>query len=338
MKKLILILCLIVIHQLNAQFEITEQVFDKITKAPLYGATVYLDGSSVGTATDTNGTFKIYIDSKVNAQLVISFVGYKTYYIEPSEFNSLNTIYLEEKNNELDEVVLAKDIWSREKKERYFLSQFLGINEAAKHCIINNLKDVELIYNAELNTLMAFSDSPIYITNKHLGYKLQYNLIDFEITFKNSYPNNLLIIHKVYYAGTSFFSELKSKPKKKYVKNRTETYNGSIMHFMRSLAAEKLHENSFELYHKSFKTNPSFHISVTNMKNTNTKNIVFKSENLSVLYDRQEQSEILLSNPSYNTISIDHYGNYSPTTTLLFGGSFGQKRISSLLPLDYNMN
>lgn len=336
MKKLILIICLIVIHHLNAQHEITAQVLDKNTKAPLYGATVYLDGSSVGTSTDTNGSFKIYNDSKVNTHLVISFVGYKTYYVEPSEFNSLNTIYLEEKNNELDEVVLAKDIWSRQKKERYFIRQFLGNTKASESCKIENLKDVELYYNSELNTLTAYSDKPIIISNKYLGYKVNYNLVDFEISFEYSYPNNLLLIHKVYYAGTTYFQELKEQPKKKYLNNRIKAYNGSLLHFMRSLAVKELAQNKFDIYYKSFRTNPYAHLNIN--QNGNESQVKFLSNKLSVLYKNQQQSEIELNNPEIDTITIDTYGNFAPTTTLLFGGVFGRKRISEMLPLDYNMN
>jgi hypothetical protein len=47
-----------------------------------------------------------------------------------------------------------------------------------------------------------------------------------------------------------------------------------------------------------------------------------------------DQSLMKYKNNS-NVFYIDKNGNHSPPNSLLFGGNFGFKRISNMLPLDY---
>jgi hypothetical protein len=58
---------------------ITGVVFDKITKAPLPYAAVYLEDKSYGTLTDSSGTYRIELpSSKQFAPLIASYVGYNS--------------------------------------------------------------------------------------------------------------------------------------------------------------------------------------------------------------------------------------------------------------------
>ncbi len=58
--------------------EVLGYVFDSKTKEPLPGASVYFDGSSMGTITNLDGQFKLQSTIKTHATLIISHLGYVT--------------------------------------------------------------------------------------------------------------------------------------------------------------------------------------------------------------------------------------------------------------------
>jgi len=70
-----------------------------------------------------------------------------------------------------------------------------------------------------------------------LGYKISYQLEDFEVNFKSG---------AMYFAGYPYFEEM-GKNKKKWERNREKAYQGSMMHFMRSLYQNNLADEGFEV-------------------------------------------------------------------------------------------
>ena len=327
---LLLILCLLSFFSYSQI--ISGFVLDKNTNEPLLGTSIYLDGTTIGTTTNNDGYFELEINTPQNASLIISFVGYDTQLFSLTKFNNSKKIYLEESANQLNEVVLGLDIWSREKKMRIFKSEFLGKEKSSLTCKILNEKDIILIYNSTSNTLSAYADKPIIIKNKYLGYELSYNIVAFEVEFIINLQG-LRITNEVYYAGTTFFKELKKKPKNKILLNRKKEFHGSLVHFMRSLASKQLNENKFQIYFKSLPTNPYKYFDITT-ENGQVKAVITTSK-LSVLYNNYDQSSIQPISKNKNIFYIDSFGNHSPTTNLLFSGVFGLKRISNMLPINY---
>jgi hypothetical protein len=63
---------------------------------------------------------------------------------------------------------------------KLFREQFLGINVAGKNCIIENEEEIYFNYDRKTLTLIAYSDQPLIIINNYLGYKIEYQLIDFQ--------------------------------------------------------------------------------------------------------------------------------------------------------------
>jgi len=335
MKKYLILLFFLIINQTISFAQIiTGTVFDKTTNETLEGASVYFDGTTIGSITDIYGNYKIDISKSSNAPLVISFIGYKTKVFQLNNIEDNFKIYLDENPDELNEVFLETDIWSREKKMRFFKSEFLGKTISARYCRIVNQKDISLRYNSSNNTLLAFSDKPIIVINKYLGYKTTYNLIDFEIEFANNSQTNPYPF-KVYYSGTSFFSELNKKNKKKYFSNREKAYLGSLIHFMRALSNKQLTENNFDVYYKAKLVFPYKYFDINKEdKLTRVKMLVNR---LIILYNNTTQSSMDFSK-NYRDIIIDKNGNHSISNNQLFGGDFGIKRISEMLPLNYNSN
>ena len=79
-------------------------VLSKSDNSPLVGAIVVIKGTSVGTATDSEGKFSITASS--GRILVVSYVGF-----EPQTFaihdNTFITVVLNELHSQLDEVVVT---------------------------------------------------------------------------------------------------------------------------------------------------------------------------------------------------------------------------------------
>ena len=148
---------------------------------------------------------------------------------------------------------------------KIFKREFLGRTEAASKCRIVNTKDIILIYNSAEQTLTAYADVPIIIKNKFLGYEVAYNIVDFEIAFMPEIMPGIPIpmTKQVYYSGTSFFKELNTKTKEKILLNRENEFQGSLVHFMRSLASKRLNENKFQIYFEKLSVPPYKYLSLT---------------------------------------------------------------------------
>lgn len=317
-------------------------VYDKKTNEVLPGASIYLNGTTIGDVSDFNGFFELKTPVTINTPLIISYTGYKTVIIEPKYFKNLSIIYLEQEANKLKEVMLTKDIWSRERKLTIFKTEFLGRSVNATYCTITNEKDIQLVYNSTNQTLAAYCDKPIVIKNRYLGYIINYNLTDFEIKFNDSgmisfgENGSISSTKQIYIEGYSFFSNLKKNTKERKIKHRIKTYTGSRIHFLRSLATKTLTENNFGIYFESWPTDPYKYFNLSNEKGMTKVEVTV--ENLDVLYNKNAQSKITFTLENDKCIFyIDKNGNHTPPKNISYAGDFGFKRISDLLPLDYSI-
>lgn len=69
------------------------------TGKPATGASIVIRGGTVGTVVDIDGTFKLNVDG--NPELVVSFVGYKTFVVKPSDIGN-KPLKMEVEEVELD--------------------------------------------------------------------------------------------------------------------------------------------------------------------------------------------------------------------------------------------
>ena len=72
-------------------------------KGPLPGVTVRLDSTLIGTSSDNNGNYRMFLPLN-KGRLVFSFIGYKTKTLPFSKADTLLNVILEEDVSELDEV------------------------------------------------------------------------------------------------------------------------------------------------------------------------------------------------------------------------------------------
>ncbi|MDT0294814.1 carboxypeptidase-like regulatory domain-containing protein [Mesonia ostreae] len=342
-KKLLFFLLLFKGIFIYAQHSIRGVIVDE-SQQPIESANIYFDGTTFGTVTNSQGEFTLQLSKAIQAPLIISSLGYtseiKKISFETSSIN-IGVIALKEGVNDLEEVYLENDPWPRKRKLKYFRKWFLGADYKDKKTKILNEEEVLLRFIPSSNTLVASSKIPLKIKNKHLSYLIAYDLVEFELQFKKviftkdgkrqTHYNE----YSSFYAGTSFFKELKENTRTKFLERREKAYEGSILHFMRSLASKKLEENKYKIFHKRFQVPTYQFLKVVEGKNRVA--IDFLSPKIIVLYDDFEQSFIQI-NKNPTTIYIDAYGNFSPINSLYFGGDMGKQKISSLLPLNYKIN
>lgn len=247
--SVVLILFLFYQSQTTAQKKITGRVTD-IDNIPLVGAAVYFNNTSIGTTTNDEGEFEIFIQKDLS-DLIISYLGYETiqYTINPQNHGKRLVFKMIEKANMLDEIVLSNKKIS-ERDRLYYLSQFrkhfIGQTNLSKECIILNEDVIKFKFDHSSRTLEAYSYEPIKIKNKGLGYLISYDLVLFQLT-----PQ------KTSYLGYTQYQELKAtkRKKRKWKKRRMIAYNGSKKHFLQSIIKNNLKKEGFIV--DQFKTIPN---------------------------------------------------------------------------------
>ncbi len=316
-----------------SQQKISGVIYDDTTKQPLEAVVIYLDGTTKGTITNSSGRFSLDISTNFKESIIISYLGYKTVILDPTIIKEGEDIliYLKEEIESLDPIYLQTDDWSREKKLRYFKKYFIGDQSIQEQCKIVNVGDIRLYYSSSDEMLYASSSVPLTIRNKYLGYKITYNLIDFELKFSLG-SSGLRLVKSTYFSGTSFFKEYHKKVRKKYEKRRLKAYKGSILHFMRSLAQKRIQENNFRVFYKGFAGDPNAYFSVELVDSL--AKVAMNVERVSVLYDEKYQTDMWISADHFY---IDGFGNYTPSNQLFLSGYMSNHKVGMMLPLDYGL-
>ena len=237
MKKTLYILFLLTLQVLNAQVTVKGNVSSK--NIPLEGAAVYINNSSIGTTTDSDGNFELVIKNG-SYDIIVSYLGFKTisYALNTSSYKVPLQLTVEEEANMLDEIVLRNtvydDNWRYNLQE--FKKSFIGLSSLAKDCQILNPKVLHFEFNSKKAVLEAFAKEPLRIKHKSLGYLITYDLVSFRLE-KNV----------VTYLGYTKYENLKGgrSKRKKWKKNRLKAYKGSREHFFKSLLDGKTSSEGF---------------------------------------------------------------------------------------------
>lgn len=227
---------------LIAQYQLSGTVADGADDHLLAGASVFINGSSKGTVTDKNGYFSITGVSFNIFELIVSYVSYETMIIKitPENIGKRFKILMASKQNTLKEVVIEpveRDGWKTWGK--LFVESFLGTSNNARECIIKNPEVLRFRYNKKTHVLTVSSVDMMIIKNNALGYTINYQLEEFK------YDNRMIS-----FIGYSSFEPMQSNRQRKMTqwnKHREEAFNGSLMHFIRSLYINKANEEGFKM-------------------------------------------------------------------------------------------
>src|SRR5262245_12082984 len=101
-----------------AQRTITGTVTSSTDSLPLAGAIIQAEGTNVGTASDSNGTYTLTVDTQVK-NLVFSYIGLKRRVIAIGD-NTVINVVLEPDLNTFDEVVVTALAIKREQRSLGF--------------------------------------------------------------------------------------------------------------------------------------------------------------------------------------------------------------------------
>ena len=206
---------------------------------PLEGASVYLNNTMIGAVTNNKGEFTL-VTKDGQFEIIVSFLGFKKiiHSLHTSTYKKPFVFKLTEEKNILNEVVLKKIIYD---KNWYinlgvFKKEFIGLTELAKDCKILNPKVLHFDFDYKNQTLTAYAKKPLQIKNKSLGYLITYELENFTRTKT----------HITYLGYTRYKNTKGSKRKqKKWNTNRRKAYNGSQIHFYKSVINNSFTEEGF---------------------------------------------------------------------------------------------
>ena len=322
---------------------VTGTVFDE-NKQPLPGASVYLDGTSTGTVTAEDGTFRLEIEKRINTVLVFSFIGYQTEMVAGPFENRRYQVHLKPRTDVLKEVVISKGGFTRKQMMSIFLEEFLGRSHSGKSCRIVNPDEINLRYDYQKNCVIANSDVPLIIENPHLGYEIDFNLIECQIAFSSKSVSRRDVLSNAF-SGTTVFKEMPD-PDNVFEKRRQQVFHGSQTEFFRNLINGVWGKEQFQLFKGSHQTaaeewfsvdydNGYYVVKVHNTemavkRQTLEPKIFYAPFNL--LYSKKRQSGVIFKT---QTFKVDSFGNTNAPMDIVFTGEIARLRAGDLLPIDY---
>ncbi len=318
-------------------------VYDRSTDSTLSFAVIYISGTSIGTAADKHGNFKLDISKYSSMPITISLIGYYSTTISEHSSNKMYHIYLSPKIKELNEVLVkAKSNWNR--NLRIFKREFLGESENASECDILNEKDLRFHYNPDSGALSAFSLKPILIHNKALAYTITYYLDKFNYS---STTNELgQLTESFIMLGNYLFKDelltLDESERRQVEERRKSTYLGSRMHFFRLLYQGNLIQS--RKYHVLLSDDNllSKSFSIGSKAPIYSNSLVFKNDSSSGYIKNKGDLIVKYRLNSIITVKMDSVyfekdGYYDPIG-VDFSGAMSKQRIGDLLPFEYLMN
>jgi hypothetical protein len=327
----IILLFLLICFNISAYSQIVKgRIHDQKTGSSVGFASVYLNGTLVGTLANQDGYFELDISKFLSMPLTISALGYYSVTVTNFPPDKALPIYLTPKVFELKEVVVSAKAYVKARKEniKLFKTQFLGQTLNALKCEITNIIDITFIYDSDTETLKAFSSKPILIVNNALGYNIIYYLDKFEFCK----TNNSLIL-----TGNYIFKEDPTSTKFQkqiFERKRKTAYLGSRMHFFRALWINDLDSSGFEIKNRE-NEKLNYDKLVTQPDRSKFADQPKYMKNLSFLYinylSKWGGSVIDILKDS---VYFDKHGYFDPFG-INWDGEMAKPRIADLLPYDY---
>jgi hypothetical protein len=215
-----------------AQLKIKGKVIDSSNGKPIPDASVFLNNATIGTKSNTDGSFSLNGLGPGQYDLIVSVIGYETYREAiMANYNMIvPDIKMLPKTMMMKEVAITAKDPKRARKLRRFKEQFLGRDVFWRDCQILNPQVLKLTFSKREKVLTGSTNEFLEIDNNALGYKLKYLLSDFVLDRQAL---------NMKYEGFALFEEKEGTlaQKIKWEKNRRRVYYGSPAHFLRSILA-----------------------------------------------------------------------------------------------------
>ncbi|MFD2200054.1 carboxypeptidase-like regulatory domain-containing protein [Shivajiella indica] len=341
---------------------ISGKVIDSQTGEGLPFCNVFINNTTISTTTDLDGNYKLEGIPEGEFEIGFSFIGYqaqqKPASIKPGSQLTFNVsmVSLEQELSDVEIKASRDRAWERDLRK--FKSYFLGNDEMAAKCEILNPWVIEFPSDNTNNNFRAEAIQPIEIENKALGYLLTFDLKTFQFT-----PSYYII------SGATRFTDLEAPNeaiKVEWERKRLDTYLKSPANMFRSMITNSHNQEGFFLYGEKAGGSESMSLRSDVFANELGKSVVeYKPENLVQPGRRPGEYRIFLKGrieihyeKGYSTINtykdapypiswLEVNGNYVTVNSngmivnqkdVTFSGDMDKRKISSLLPLDYEPN
>lgn len=245
MKTLSLLIFICLSVSINAQtWTVKGVVTNGSSGEALIDVNVYINGTTIGTKTDSTGQFRLTNIKLPKVEIIASMVGFesvtRTISFKEDKLVSI-TIALSPADKNLEEfTVKAQKDKSWEKLMKQFETEFLGNEPFAKQTFIKNRWEINPSKVETTGSLYASANKPLEIENRALGYRVFFELKRFEVKDQS-----------LFFSGYSRFEELaptNDKEAKKWQENRMSSYRSSDLFFFKSLIDGSLKANGFMVY------------------------------------------------------------------------------------------
>ena len=339
-------------------FIVTGKVVLASTKQPLQGASVFAQNTTIGTATDADGNFKLYLPDG-GYSIAVTFTGYNTESrrVSNSDQGNRDLVFeMSEKEKQMEEVAIVstgevKDGWT--KYGSFFTGKFIGQTSNSAACVLKNPEVLRFFFSKKKNRLKVIANEPLQIENNALGYNIKYALDSF--TYEYNTEVSL-------YTGYPLFEEKITTDTVQRIKwnlARQQAYKGSVLHFMRSLYNKQLKEEGFEIQFlvtheekESALPLKNFYGALNYIKDDSTQiveikpnqprvGVIFSKEKPAELYRTlypDEPSEFQFSVIGFlpnGSVGIEQNGYYFDQEDLTFNAYWTWDKVGDLLPYDY---
>ncbi|MCC3157393.1 carboxypeptidase-like regulatory domain-containing protein [Hymenobacter sp. 15J16-1T3B] len=239
--RMFLLGCLLLVGAAaQAQNRFSGVVLDSLTKEPLAFASVFLANTTFGSSTTDQGKFEISRVPNGTYDMVCSYVGYRLskQSVTMSGPSQQFTLLLSPVGNSLGEVVIKPEP-NKPEEYKQFSDLFLGGSQFSEQCHVSNPEAVRVFFDEEDKQLRARAKEYLQVDNDALGYRLKYFGLEFSYDPEDG---------SVSYYGQPVFEEMKPKDEAQqrlWAANRLKAYNGSFMHFLRSVYRNRLRTENF---------------------------------------------------------------------------------------------
>lgn len=339
-------------------FKITGKVIDAVTKAPMQAASVFAQNTTMGTATNSEGAFTLWLPNG-GYDLAITFAGYETVSkrISSTDINDKDIIIeMKQQVKSMEEVAIRSSNEIKDGLAKYgdfFMENFIGKTSNSKQCVIKNTEVLKFYFSKKRNRLKVLASEPLQIENTALGYRIKYTLD----SFTHDYGTVVTT-----FVGYPLFEEMQPTDAGQaalWKTNRTVAYKGSILHFMRSTYNKQLKEDGFEIQFivksngadtaikgldfygaLNYSKDDSTHVVEISPNQTEVA-ILYKNELPDKAYtdlneDASKKYELsIVTIPATQAIGIEQNGYYYDQNDITATGYWSWEKVADMLPYDF---
>jgi hypothetical protein len=339
-------------------YTISGKIIDGETKQPLQAASVFAENTTLGTATNDSGYFSLMLPSG-GYSIVVTFTGYQTETKRVTAADAASEIVIEIKKKEksLEEFVVKSSSEVENGLSKYgefFMDNFIGNTVNSKQTYIKNKDALRFFYYKKSKRLKVITKAPLEIVNDALGYTIKYQLD----SFVHEYNTGVSL-----YTGYPLFQEMQSTDAaqlEKWNTARKTAYNGSILHFMRSMYQKKLREEGFEIQFIVKNNDKENAIPIKDFygavnysidDSSNVVEILLRQKDMAVIYKNETSPDIYLTaNPEASSkfqlsvlsfllnefLVIEQNGFYYDQNDVTITGYWGWEKVADMVPYDFN--